>query len=391
MTRRPVVNYVLIAVNVALFLMGYHGATVESVRRIEPYLLQNIHPQVYQFFSSMFLHGDFWHLGGNMLFLWVFGNAINDKLGNVGYLAFYLAGGLAAGIGYLLVSPQAPVLGASGAISAVTGAYLVLLPRVNITVMLLFFFITFFQVSSLFFLAFQFLYNMFYSVDVLTNPGGGGGVAYTAHAAGYIFGILLAAGMLLGRLVPRDAYDLLNLFKSWQRRTRYRNMVNKGHDPFSFTSTSRSNKPGRKKIRARLRPEPPDMDDRERQIREEITTAIQQGNLPEAAEKYLQLVRISEKAILSRNQQLDIANQLMSDQRYPAAADAYERYLDSYGNSQDAGDIHLMLGLLYGRYLHQYDQAEEYLRKAEDSLHDQRKKKLADDILAEVRSARGKR
>jgi tetratricopeptide (TPR) repeat protein len=128
------------------------------------------------------------------------------------------------------------------------------------------------------------------------------------------------------------------------------------------------------------------MDQRERRLREEISRACRNNDLPAAAEKYLQLVRISEDVVLPRNQQLDIANQLMADQRHPAAADAYERYLSSYAPNRGDPDISLMLGLLYGRYLHQYDRAREYLQRAIESLHDPRKRQLAEEILAEVGS-----
>ena len=85
-------------------------------------------PELWQFVSYAFLHGGIAHLGGNMLFLFIFGNNVNDKLGGVGYLCFYLAGAVFSGIGHSMVSAT-PILGASGAVAAVTGAYLVLFPR----------------------------------------------------------------------------------------------------------------------------------------------------------------------------------------------------------------------------------------------------------------------
>ena len=93
---------------------------------MQMYYLHPDQPEILQFFTSVFLHGSWMHLIGNMIFLWVFGNAVNDRFGHVGYAAFYLAGGVLSGLGYVLLAGQAPVLGASGAISAVTGCYLVL-------------------------------------------------------------------------------------------------------------------------------------------------------------------------------------------------------------------------------------------------------------------------
>ncbi len=385
LTRTPMVNYLLLGANIALFLLGYNGSTQESLERIHPFLLDNNHPQLFQFFSAMFLHASVSHLVGNMLFLWVFGNAINDKLGNIGYLGFYLAGGIFAGLGYLLTTPNAPVLGASGAISAVTGAYIVLLPRARVTLLVFFFFITFFEASSLVFLLFQLVFNMVFTLDAITRPGGGG-VAYSAHAAGYVFGIAAAAFLLVTRLLPRDAYDLLNLIKTWHRRSKYRRMVSRGNDPFNYTSVSRAQARS-KRIRSRQVDSraPSTLADRPTQLRQEIARAVAEHNLPEAARMYLQLIQLADDVVLPRQQQLDVANQLMSQQQYPPAADAYERFLKHYAGDHDVPDIHLMLGLLYGRYLHQVDRAREHLETARETLHDDRKKQMARDELEQLR------
>ena len=123
----------MLVLNVALFFAGYNATTPRQRMLIDHWMLQPQAPQLHQFFSCMFLHADTVHLLGNMVFLWVFGSAVNDKLGHAGYAAFYLAGGVIAGVGYVLLSGVAPALGASGAIAAVTGAFLVLFPRVRVT------------------------------------------------------------------------------------------------------------------------------------------------------------------------------------------------------------------------------------------------------------------
>ena len=113
---------------------------------------------------------------------------------------------------------------------------------------------------------------------------------------------------------------------------------------------------------------------REMVLRREIASACLAHDLPAAAEKYLQLVQIADDAVLARQNQLDVANQLMAGEQYPAAADAYERLLRHYPNYESSADIYLMLGLLYGRYLHQYDRAEQYLTSAMQGLQDSRKR-----------------
>lgn len=377
-SRPPVVNYMLLAANILIYVLGYSGS---NILRIDAYLLHPDSPELYQFFSSVFLHGSLVHLLGNMVFLWVFGNAINDKMGHIGYLAFYLAGGVLSNIGYLLLAGDAPVLGASGAISAVTGAYLVLFPRVQVTLLVIFYFITTLEVSSLVFLLFQFAWNLWMSLGEMGGPGGGG-VAYAAHSAGYVFGILTAAGLLLARVIPRDVFDLLNLFRSARRRRQYRRMVAEGFSPI------RTRDPG-EELRRRPAVEPrenvdPELLEREQLLRRRISDACARGSLAEAADDYLQLVQLANDIVLPRQNQLDVANQLMAEEHYAAAADAYERFLKYYGNYENIADINLILGLLYGRYLHQDDRARALLTRAMESLHDPRKQELARRGLLEI-------
>jgi membrane associated rhomboid family serine protease len=388
MTRTPWVNYVIVGINVALYLVGLNGASEAGLRRVNQLLLHPDNPQLYQFFSCIFLHGGFMHLAGNMVFLWVFGNGVNDRFGHGGYLAFYLSGGVLAGIGYLLLSGHAPVLGASGAISAVTGAYLVLLPRVRVTLLNIIYIITTFEVSSLYFLLFQFVFNLYMSLEPKFSGLSESGVAYWAHSSGYVFGIGVTAALLATRLLPRDALDLLNLIHSARRRGQYRRMVASGFDPFKFTSPPGAGAKGKwVEVKAQAA-EPQTPQGREAQLRGEIGEIWQRHDLSAVAEKYLQLVQVAEDAVLPQAQQLDVANQLMAEERYPAAADAYERFIKHYGNYEHISDIYLMLGLLYSRYLHQYDQAEHYLQRAIERLGDEKKLQMAKADLQALRQRR---
>lgn len=154
--------------------------------------------------TSQFLHGGFLHLGGNMLFLWVFGNNIEDRLGHVRFTLFYLACGALAALAQWFFSPPmstVPSLGASGAIAGVMGAYIIRFPRAEVlTLIPLGFFITTVRLPAFFFLGFWFIQQAFYGVASLQTPMnvgmGGGGVAYWAHAGGFVFGVIL--GPLLG-------------------------------------------------------------------------------------------------------------------------------------------------------------------------------------------------
>ncbi len=159
--RTPYVNYGLIIANVIIFSLTYwphrnpFTGTVGILRPwAEQFMLTPVRPYLWQFVSYAFLHGGLMHIVGNMYFLYLFGNNVNDKLGSVGYLCFYLAGGVFSGIGHTLIS-SSPVLGASGAVAAVTGAYLVLFPQTLITVLYWFLFIGTMEWSALYFIAFK--------------------------------------------------------------------------------------------------------------------------------------------------------------------------------------------------------------------------------------------
>jgi len=155
-------------------------------------------------FTSMFLHGGWAHILGNMLFLWIFGGRVEDRMGRVRFLLFYLVGGVAAGLGQTLENPTStdPMIGASGAISAVLGAYLVLYPRARIqSLVFLGFFYQLIAVPAAILLGYWFVLQV---IDGLASLGGTdltGGVAVYAHIAGFVAGALLALPLRLRRSV----------------------------------------------------------------------------------------------------------------------------------------------------------------------------------------------
>ena len=151
-----------------------------------PFVEKNVYLAV---LYSMFLHGSWLHLGSNMLFLWVFGNNIEDKRGKVPYLVFYLLAGLAATAAHIAAQPSStvPVVGASGAIAGVMGAYLVLYPDVQIrSLIFLGFFVMFHDVAA------KWLLGIWFVLQFFTNPASG--VAWVAHVGGFVFG--MGAGLL---------------------------------------------------------------------------------------------------------------------------------------------------------------------------------------------------
>ena len=142
-------------------------------------------------FSSMFMHGGLLHIAGNMLYLWIFGNNVEDSMGRLRFLAFYLLGGLVALAAQTVIGPDAavPTIGASGAVAAVLGGYILLYPRARVTTLVvLIFFITFIQLPALLVLGGWFLLQLYQG---LLQPAAGSGVAYFAHIGGFVFGLLL--------------------------------------------------------------------------------------------------------------------------------------------------------------------------------------------------------
>ena len=147
-------------------------------------------------FTGMFTHAGLLHLGGNMLFLWIFGNNVEDSMGPVRFVIFYLLAGLAALALQVVIGPNSavPTLGASGAIAGVLGGYIVLYPRARVlTLVFLIIFFTFIELPAYLFLFIWFAQQAVFGAVDLTNPtGGGGGVAYFAHVGGFLAGLVLA-------------------------------------------------------------------------------------------------------------------------------------------------------------------------------------------------------
>ncbi len=221
-TITPYVNYGLIAANILVFLYemslpprqlnGFFQVAALIPRELTASFvgIQVNHPipEWATLITSQFLHGGFLHVAGNMWFLWIFGNNVEDRLGHFKYLIFYLACGVLAALSqwFFSMNSGVPSLGASGAIAGVMGAYILRFPRAEVlTLVPLGFFITTVRLPAYFFLGFWFVQQAFYGIASLharSNIGmEGGGVAYWAHAGGFVFGALL--GPLLG-LYRRD-------------------------------------------------------------------------------------------------------------------------------------------------------------------------------------------
>jgi membrane associated rhomboid family serine protease len=373
--RTPTANYLLIAANVLIFLLTYdfhprreimpglYAARSSPLRESLAHyhlMLEAANPSLYQLFTYQFLHDGWQHLLGNMLFLWVFGNSVNAKMGQLTYLLFYLSCGVAAGTAYLAIN-DATMLGASGAIAGVTTAFLVLFPRSRTSFFYWFFVIGYFELPSMILIVAKIIVY-----DNLIEPllSGGGSIAYSAHVAGYLAGASIALFLLLVRAIPRDQFDLLALWKRAYRRRAFAQAV--AADPLA---------PARAMYGRMVRTDPdsagPNLD-KGTAIRGEITAAYRSGDMETAADGYMRLTQVDPDLVLPRQQQLDVANTLMKRQKHAESARAYEKYLAHYPTGEHAQEIRLMLGVIYAKYLAEYEQAKTHLLRCREGLSDSR-------------------
>ena len=196
----PVVNYVLIAVNILVFvLMWQAGSSQESLVYQFAMIPSNFangvdFGDISDIFTSMFMHAGLAHIAGNMLYLWIFGDNVEDRMGHAKYLFFYLLGGVVASLAHLLTNPgsQIPTVGASGAIAAVLGAYLVLFPQSRVVTFIpLGFFMRLTVVPAVVVLGLWFVLQLFSGLLSLGGPDVGG-VAFWAHIGGFVVGVVMA-------------------------------------------------------------------------------------------------------------------------------------------------------------------------------------------------------
>ncbi len=381
--RTPYANYALIVINVLIFLLTYlprinpyTGQTVEILRPwAKQFMLTPGDWHFWQFISYAFLHGGPWHVIGNMYFLYIFGNNVNDKLGHAGYVSLYLGGAVFAGIGHTILHVN-PVLGASGAVAAITGAYLALFPQTFITVLYWFFFFGTMELLALYFI----LFKLIFWDNIIEPRFSVAAVAYDAHIAGYAFGIAAILSLLASGLVTGSGFDLWAMIKRWNRRRQYRDVVSSSYDPYSDRTTTKQINVKEVKQTAAQKQQA----EKITQIRNEITSRITQRNLPAAATLYLELIDIDSEQILPQQYLLDIANQLASDNKPDQAAAAYEQFLKHYGKYEYVEQVELMLGILYSRYLQNSELAIKHLQTAAKKLSDPGQLKMCQEELTKL-------
>ena len=378
----PWVTYALIAANVVIFLFTARDVSVFGPAVMRGIPLQTIlselpvvrfylwpnQPQLYQFISYQFLHQDWMHLFFNMLFLWVFGNDVEERLGKWGYLFFYLSAGVLAGFAHCLPGSAGPLLGASGAVAGVTGAYLALFPMAEITLVLFVFGAI--ELPALVIILFRIVQDATFQVLGIGN------VAYSAHLTGYAYGFIVAMGLLLARVLPREAYDMISLIEHRWRRYEFRRLTRGGAYPWDLAKPT-DPVPGAT---------PPTLSPQQQAImdrRAAITQALNDHRWSDASEGFLALLKLDPRQVMSQQQQLDIANQLMKESRYFHAATAYEQLLATYPVLSDRPKVQLVLALIYARNVGEKGRARELLKESMAGLFGD-DRALAQQVLHEL-------
>ena len=337
--HRVIVTPILIGLNLAVFvamllLNRSNIATFDQTIEFGAASRTNFH--VWGLLTAAFLHDphSLTHLGFNMLFLWVFGQAVESRLGWLGFAVFYLMGAVAASAAHMLISP-APTIGASGAVAAVSGAFLVLFPRATIKVLFVFFIIGIYHIPAVWFI------GLYIAIDFASQVsewlGSQGHIAYGAHLGGYAFGAVVSFVLLATKRLPRTDMDLIYLFKQARRRKAMRSAVAGSNESSVWQqNASRSKAPKQDPLAEKRRA---------------VAALLSKGDVDEAIEAYTALLDGKHAVVLPATQQLDIANRLLQRGDVTHASRAYELFLERHDTNASNDEVRLLLASLLIRRL----------------------------------------
>lgn len=333
LNRTPIVTPALIGVNLAVFL------GLEVLQRTSPDLAFRVlsvgalDPQALEPWALVtyaFLHGGWLHLLGNLLFLWVFGLNLEDRFGRLGFAAFYLAGAAAAGGAHAMLEPS-PVIGASGAIAAVTGAFAVLFPGTMVRCFVFFIVIGMTLIPALYFIGIAVIWDL-----VLQGLSPGDQIARLAHLGGYAFGAGTALALRASGVLAAEEYDLFSRLRQARRRRAFAEAAQAAQEPAATLPDAESEALAT--------------------ARADLARLVSGGQFAAAESAYGQLLtRFAAHGpgptTLPRRLQRDLANGLMAAGSHALAADAYERFARVYPDDLEAPQARVMLALIASRYL----------------------------------------
>lgn len=323
--------------------------------------------------TSLLLHSpDSWlHLIGNMLFLWVFGPSVEDRFGRLGFLGLYLLGGICAS-GLHALFESNPAIGASGAIAAVEGAFLVFFPRTRIKCFFIFF-LSVVMVPAWWFIGLAMAW------DLLSHAfRTGDNIARLAHLGGYALGFSLSMLLLWAKVFPRETYDLFTIFRQAKRRRAFKAAGAMAHNTRPAAAQTRNERHNQRSDALAL-------------ARAEVSKSVSEDDMEVASLRYRELIeRFADQpraATLARDAQYKLAAHMVSAGDHAGAADAYARFLDAYPTDRECEQIRLMLGRLRGRYLDEPESALELLGAVLERTHDDELRAIAQEEIDHLKGA----
>jgi membrane associated rhomboid family serine protease len=374
----PVVTWILIAANVAVFLLfNVKMSDPELMRWTLQWGYDVDHPYSRQLLTSMFMHAGVAHLLGNMWVLWIVGDNVEDRAGRIKYALLYVLGGIAAALSYMVVARMAetspeimaqigrrhpPLVGASGAIAAVMGMYLVFFPEARIRCLIWFQVV---PIRAKWFLGLTLGLDLVTSV--LSHGASAGGVATMAHVGGGVFGILAAMIVkpMLGGGGEGDAWEV---HTGWSRRQR------PGVEPWQDT-----------RLPPAARVAPPETDEIALEdVERSITLLVRDGRVREAIDVYPAYVAMAREQPLPDDVQIEIAHEFYRQWLPREAIPAYTRYLETHPGGEDVAEAKFRLGVLYARGLGRRDEAGKWLREAVREHPDAQIRDAAAKMLVQI-------
>lgn len=341
--RRPLVVYALVALNVAIHVVVFIGLRQENPRVAEAFSALKLSARGIDWWSPItyqFLHdpSGIMHVASNMVFLLAFGGVVEERLGRLGFLALYLSGGALAGLLQIALTGGS-VIGASGSVSVVAGAFLALHPRGSVHGLWL-------LPPSRISMPAVWLLGLYAAIDLVntfTDMLGATrtGVGTIAHLGGLLFGLAVCVGLLALRVLPRNDFDLFFLIKQWKRRRELRLVT-------MSSGVGVADGPVAARVRSGSADE---MSAKERRLRNTLAAAHRERDFVLAAQLYRELLAESPQAILPAALQLDVANQLAAGGDAATARIAYVGFLTRFRTDPARHDARLMLAALEVRRL----------------------------------------
>ena len=360
-TRKTPTTITIIVLNIAIFLLISLGlnaqstATASKAAEIEQFGvfypgLQMVLTHPWTLVTYAFLHdpSGLSHVAFNMLFLWIFGRAVEDRLGSIWFAVFYIAGAIVAALGQWLISP-APMIGASGAVAAATGAFAALCPRSRVRVL---FFFTIIEIPGIVLVLIFVGLDLFGQLGQSVSSASRGGIAYSAHLFGYAFGMLTMLALLGSGILKRTEFDLFFIMKQMKRRREMRAAVNQSRSPWVNDISK-------------------------------LSVATPQAT-PDALRAGIPMRRQLSDSDAKR--ELHDAGTRWSRGEFSAAANAWERFAQRFPSHPDSDGALLLAAVTYARKLNDPTRARELAQRLVDRVPAATIETLAQtkDLLKEI-------